>query len=84
MTNCVLEGFRALPLPIPIMNSSCSRILLASPVKSLSEDTMQNPSTEPECSRSMASMIRKLSVAFLPALVDFSDQITKIGSGKFR
>ena len=50
---------------------------MASPVKSLSEDTVQNPPTEPECSRSMASMIRKLSVAFLPALVDFSDQICK-------
>ena len=50
------------------MNSSCSRILLASQVKSLSEDKIQNPSTEPECSRSMASMVRKPSVAFLPAV----------------
>ena len=65
------------------MNSSCSRILLASPVKSLSEDTVQNPPTEPECSRSMASMIRKLSVAFLPALVDFSTLFNLRGFSSF-
>ena len=43
-----------------------SRSRVASGVKSLSLETMANPSTLPEYSRSIASMISAESVAFLP------------------
>ena len=41
---------------------------MASRVKSLSLETRQKPSNRPLCSRSIASMIIALSVAFLPVV----------------
>ena len=54
--------------PIPMTSLPDSRRRAARRVKSLSEDTMQKPSTLPEYSRSMASMIMAESVAFLPVV----------------
>ena len=52
--------------PMPTTSISDSRNLAASRVKSLSEDTMQNPCSLPAWSKSMASIISAESVAFFP------------------
>ena len=57
-------GVLCSPKPYTICPDSRSR--WASLVKSLSLDTMQNPSNRPEYSRSIASITMAASVAFLP------------------
>ena len=47
---------------------AASRSRAASRVKSLSEDTRQNPSTRPEYKMSIASMIMAESVEFFPVV----------------
>ena len=54
--------------PIPMTVRPLSRMRLARRVKSLSLETMQNPSTDPVYMMSMASMIMAESVAFLPVV----------------
>ena len=54
--------------PMPMTSLPASRRRAARRVKSLSEETMQNPSRLPEYKRSMASMIMAESVAFLPVV----------------
>jgi len=54
--------------PMPKTSIPCSRMRAASRVKSLSEETRQNPSKRPECSRSIASITSVMSVEFLPVV----------------
>jgi hypothetical protein len=68
LSQAATKGRGVLRSPKPTTSSPSSRMRRASPVKSLSLETMQNPSSRRECSRSMASMIIALSVAFLPTV----------------
>jgi len=51
-----------------VAGGPCSRSRDASRVKSLSDDTRQNPSNRPLCSRSMASITNAMSEAFFPVV----------------
>jgi hypothetical protein len=55
-------------IPITFIPDSLS--LMANRVKSLSLDTMQNPSNLPVYSKSMASMIKAESESFLRCIVE--------------
>ena len=68
LSHAATNGFGVLRSPKPYTIRPDSRIRAASRVKSLSLDTMQNPSKRPEYSRSMASMTIAASVAFLPVV----------------
>ena len=61
-----MKGFGVFFSPMPMTVMPPSRRREARRVKSLSDETRQNPSTLPEYRMSMASMIMAESVAFLP------------------
>ena len=54
--------------PIPKTSSPCSRIRLASRVKSLSDEISTKPSNRPECRMSIASITSAISDEFLPTV----------------
>ena len=66
LSQAATNGLGVLRSPKPYTARPDSRMRVARRVKSLSEDTSQKPSTRPLCSRSIASMVRAESVAFLP------------------
>lgn len=68
LSQAVTKGLGVLRSPKPYTVKPCSRIREARRVKSLSLETMQKPSKRPVYSRSIASMIIALSVAFLPTV----------------
>ena len=49
-SHALTNAFGVLGSPMPMTNSPCSRTRVASRVKSLSLETMQNSSNLPECS----------------------------------
>ena len=55
--------------PMPMTTLPASRSRVASLLKSPSLETMQKPCTSPVYRRSMASMIRPMSEAFLPGVL---------------
>ena len=67
-SQALTKGPSVLLSPMPMTSLPASRRRAARRVKSLSDETMQNPSRLPEYSRSMASMIMAESVAFLPVV----------------
>ncbi len=65
-SQAVTNGVGVLRRPIPYTVIPDSRSRVASRVKSLSLETMTNPSRLPSYSKSIASMISAESVEFLP------------------
>ena len=68
MSHALRNGTGVFFSPMPMTVRPLSRMRLARRVKSLSLDTMQNPSTERVYRMSIASMIMAESVAFLPCV----------------
>src|SRR5580693_3413347 len=68
LSQAATKGLGVLRSPNPYTVRPDSRRRAARRVKSLSLETMQNPSNRPEYSRSIASMTIAVSVEFLPVV----------------
>ena len=68
LSHDTMNGRGVFRSPMPMTNLLDSRSRVASRVKSLSLEMMQNPSTLSLCRMSIASMIIAESVAFFPVV----------------